>query len=136
MAQLDRSSATLRISGDDLDPDRVTELLGCTPTKAQRKGDTFTNPTSGYTRTAKVGMWRLEAADRMPEDLDGQIAEILSKLTPALDVWRALSERYELDLFCGFFLDKTNEGLDVSSESLLALGQRGISLGMDIYATI
>ena len=134
MAQLHRSVATLRISGDDLDPDRITEMLGCAPTRAQRKGDVLTSTTSGLSRTAKSGMWRLEATDHEPEDLDGQIGELLGRLTPSLDVWRALSAQYQIDLFCGFFMHETNEGLEVSAESLAALGQRGISLGMDIYS--
>jgi hypothetical protein len=79
-------------------------------------------------------MWRLEATDREPEDLDGQIAELLSRLTPSLDVWRELCGRYQIDLFCGFFMRETNEGLEVSAESMAKLGQRGIVLGLDIYS--
>ena len=136
MAQLHQSVATLRISGEDLDPDRITELLGCAPTYAARKGDVLTSPASGLSRTVKAGMWRLEATDREPEDLNGQIAELLGRLTASLDVWRTLSGRYRIDLFCGFFMRETNEGLEVSAESLVALGQRGIVLGMDIYSPI
>jgi hypothetical protein len=81
-------------------------------------------------------MWSLDATDRAPQDLDGQLAEVLSRLTPSTNVWRISSGRYEIDLYCGFFMQETNEGLEVSAESLAALGQRGIALGMDIYSPI
>jgi len=133
MAELHRSVATLRISGDDLDPAEITQLLGHTPTHAQRKGETLTS-SSGQTRIAGFGAWRLEATDRAPQNLNGQIAEVLDQLTPSLDVWRAIAAKYRIDLFCGLFMNVTNEGLELSPDSLRALGERGIELGLDIYA--
>jgi hypothetical protein len=132
MAQLHRSVVTLRISGDELDPVEITRALGCSPTHGQRKGETLTGA-SGRTRIAKFGMWRLEAADRVPEDLNGQIAELLGQLAPSLDVWRGIGAKYRMDLFCGLFMHVTNEGLALSADSLAALGERGIELGLDIY---
>jgi hypothetical protein len=134
MAQLHRSVATLRISGDDLDPEEITKTLGCAPTAGQRKGDVLIGGETGIARTAKFGMWRLEASDREPEDLDGQVAELLSCLTQSMDAWRSIAARYRMDLFCGFFMRETNEGLTVSPEALAALGERGIELGLDIYS--
>jgi len=100
MAHLHRSVATLRISGEDLDPAEISTLLGCASTTSQRKGDVFTSKASGLSRTVKFGAWHLEAADRVPEDLDGQIAELLGKSTPSLDVWASIVQRYDVDLFC------------------------------------
>jgi hypothetical protein len=134
MAQLHKSAATLRICGDDLNPDEITDLLGTSPTHAQRKGDKFVAPKKGRVRVAKPGMWRLEAADCEPENLDGQIRELLEKTNRDLKVWRTLSSRYEIDLFCGLFMAEGIEGLTLSSDSLTALGERGIEIGFDIYS--
>lgn len=79
-------------------------------------------------------MWRLHAIDAEPGDLDRQVAELLSRLTLDLEVWRALTAKYKTDLFCGWFMEDTNEGEDISSSTLLELAMRGISLGLDIYA--
>jgi hypothetical protein len=133
MGPVQRSVATLRISGDDLDPADITRLLGCPPTFAQTKGERIVRRNTGAVRVARAGMWRLCAADREPEDLDGQIAEVLSKLTDDVSVWSAISERYKLDLFCGLFMNESNEGLSISPLSLSALGLRHIELGLDIY---
>jgi hypothetical protein len=79
-------------------------------------------------------MWRLEAADCEPENLDGQIRELLEETNRDLKVWRTLSSRYEIDLFCGLFMAEGIEGLTLSSDSLTALGERGIEIGFDIYS--
>jgi hypothetical protein len=134
MAHLYRSAATLRIVGENLDPDEITALLGCAPTRGERKGDVLTSKTTGRSRTVKVGAWCLDASDREPEDLDGQISELLGKLTPSTDVWQSIADRYRVDLFCGFFMHATNEGVEISPASLAALGQRGIVLGLNIYS--
>jgi hypothetical protein len=39
LAGISRTKAALRISGDDLDPDEVSKLLGAAPTESARKGD-------------------------------------------------------------------------------------------------
>jgi hypothetical protein len=58
---------------------------------------------------------------------------LLSKLTDDFNVWASIAERYKLDLFCGLFMQGSNEGLSISPKSLAALGLRQIELGLDIY---
>lgn len=131
MATLDHSFATLRLVGDDLVPDHVSSLLGATPSVACLKGQELVGP-SGKVRIAKTGSWRLRAEPRKPEDLEAQIFELLDALSGDLDVWASLS-RYQPDLFCGLFMSSGNDGLPLSANALLALGQRGIALDLDIY---
>jgi len=136
MAHIEQSLATLRISGDDLLPDEITSLLGCAPTESHIKGEVIRGKKTGREYTKKTGMWRLTAADKKPENLDEQIVELLNKLTQDLTVWSALKQRFEMDFFCGLFMENTNEGGSLSAESLLALGARGIELSLDIYCPI
>ena len=133
MAQLHSSKATLRIAGDSLVPEVVSVALGHAPDKAQLKGQEFVGQTTGKIRVAKFGMWRLHAPDAAPGDLDAQIKSILAKLTADLSVWRRLAANFEIDMFCGLFMQKENEGLTVSAESMAMLGERGIELSLDIY---
>jgi ribosomal protein L19 len=132
MAQLARSVATLRIAGDDLIPEEISSLLGSEPTFAQRKGEEI--PTKSGVRIAMFGHWRLKAKDAEPEDLDGQITELLSKLTQDVQIWQLLGKRFRIDLFCGWFMNESNEGVSISPATLRSLGERGIELGLDIYA--
>ena len=134
MAQVQRTVVTLRIGSEDLIPDEITRLLGATPTKTQTKGEKIVGKNTGHVRIAKAGMWRLSASDCEPEDMDGQIEEILSQTTNDLAVWRSIGEKHQIDLFCGLFLGVSNEGMSLSAKSLAALGERGIELALDIYS--
>ena len=133
MASLDRTAASLRIFGDDLDPRELTLLLGHEPSGAELKGQEIVGKSTGNIRIAKTGSWRLSATKQSPGDLDAQIEEILSKLSNDLTVWKRIAERYRVDLFCGLFLNGGNEGMTISATSLAAVGNRGIDMGLDIY---
>jgi len=132
MATVARSVASLRIIGD-LNPEEVTRLLGASPSESQTKGEELRGK-SGHVRVAKFGAWRIHASETSPADLDVQVKEILSTLTSDLTVWKELSTRFDIDLFCGWFMDKENEGIGVAADTLRSLGERGIELSLDIYA--
>jgi hypothetical protein len=134
MAQVQKSVVTLRIASEDLVPDEITRLLGAAPTNTEVKGQKSVGPKTGNVRIAKFGMWRLCASDREPENMDAQIWEILNQTTDDLSVWRSIGEKHEIDLFCGLFLGGSNEVMTLSAESLAALGNRGIEIGLDIYS--
>jgi hypothetical protein len=129
----DQSIATLRIHGDTLAPDDISRLLGCTPTHAQAKGESLCDANTGISRMAQTGMWQLSAGIRQPEDLDGQIAEILAQLTDNLETWAALGECFEVDLYCGIFASSRKSQLPLTPAVLAALGQRGIELQLGFY---
>lgn len=82
---------------------------------------------------ARSGMWRIEAKDREPGNLNEQVTEMLGQLTGNLDVWRSLSEKYSIDMFCGIFMESSMEGIGLSADSMLALAQRRIEIDFDIY---
>ena len=135
MAQVEKSRVTLRVGSGDLIPDEITKLLGTAPTYSMIKGQPKPHRKTGEPTKylAKIGMWSLSAKDREPEDMDGQIQEILSQTTSDLKIWRKIAEKHEIDLFCGIFMAGTNEGMSLSPSSLTALGERGIELALDIY---
>ena len=66
--------------------------------------------------------------------MDGQIREILSQVSADLDIWKSIAKKYRVNLFCGLFMNESNEGMAISSRSLIALGERGIELWFDIYS--
>lgn len=132
MGPLTRSVATLRISGDELVPEEVSALLGTQPTSSQRKGQLVPSDPTG-TRTFIRGMWRLEATATEPGEVDTQVAELLRACTQDLGVWQKLAGRFKVDLFCGWFMGANNEGVELQPRTLLALGERGIPLSVDLY---
>ena len=134
MGSLERSVTTLRIFGDTLVPSEISALLGAEPTHSSTKGQLLASASVSGTRVAKSGSWRLRATDTKPENVDQQVSELLAQLTKDLSVWLALSRRYKVDLFCGWFMGSRNEGVELTPRTLTALGERGISLSLDIYA--
>lgn len=56
MAHMERSVISLRIIGDSLVPDTISELLGSPPTHAQINGETLIGKKTGIKRVAKFGM--------------------------------------------------------------------------------
>ncbi len=133
MPALDRSVATLRVKGDDLRPEEITRLLGCSPTKSQLKDEVIKHPKSGKERIARIGMWSLDAEDRVPSDPDAQVAELLTKLSSDLDIWRSITTSFRVDVFFGLFMKEWNEGLSLAPATMVALGSRGIEADFDIY---
>ena len=131
MADLARAVASLRITGEELIPGDVSDLLGCEPTQGWAKGDTLSS--SHGTRTAHFGMWMLQADETEPADLDAQVVAILSHLTSTDSVWAKLCAQYNVDLFCGWFMEYGNEGVSIAPETMSALGMRGIVLDIDLY---
>jgi Domain of unknown function (DUF4279) len=131
MSAINRAVATLRVRGEELNPSEITRLLGSEPTYAYSKGEVLARPKG---RIAKFGMWQLEAAPLEPSDFNTQVASLLDQLTQELQIWQELTAKYDISLFCGWFMRESNEGEDLSSKTLISLGQRGLSLGLDIYA--
>ncbi len=133
MATIHRTSVSLRLHGDDLDPDEVSRLLGQAPDLAARKDEVW-RPNSTPAAISRTGRWLKRVERRTPGDLDAQIGELLGLMSADLAVWGNLTGRFRADLFCGVFLGGANEGLTLRADTLLMIGARGLSLDFDIYA--
>ena len=131
MSHLHHSFAALRIGGDSLKPDAISRVLGCSPTLGYVKGQI--EPSKWKAVVRKTGGWHLDAAEQQPGNLDAHVAELFGRVNTDLTVWATLSREYEIDLFCVYFMSETDEGLEVSVETLKVLGDRGIKLGLSIY---
>ena len=132
MAHLAQSKASLRIFGDDLNSDEISRLLSCAPIEGWTKGQVKVFK-SGRRIIRKSGAWFLQATDAEPENFDGQVAELMAQMSSDLDIWYTITQKYEVDLFCGWFMEESNEGVSMSAHTLRLLGERGIELSLDIY---
>lgn len=120
-----RLKATLRVLGPDVDADEVSRALGCEPTPFDARFPQRSAP--GGAR------WRLRMDD--PDgDLDALVRRLFARLTSDLDVWKDLTTRHRVDLFCGVFLGTQNQGLGIAYETAAMLAARRVSIGFDIYA--
>jgi hypothetical protein len=132
MSELSRSTVSLRIFGIDLNPEYITQLLGCEPTEAERKGDTISQR-GGKIHIARTGSWRLSYGNSDSVRLEIKIEGLLNKLTNDMQIWEQITRDYKVDIFCGLFLDGWNEGYEISPSLMKKMGDRNLKIGFDIY---
>lgn len=135
MARVHRTVVSIGFYGDDLDPAELTTRLGAPPTRSFQQGDNLARQT-GVVRPARRGAWILEAQAAESDDLGSQISSALGGLTADLSVWTNLAGRYEARVFCGLFMEATNEGLRLKPETLAAVSARGLYLDLDLYGPL
>jgi hypothetical protein len=128
----DQFCVSLRVFGNDLDPSEITRLLGCQATASARTGDTVFSP-NGHSRTVAQGNWRLctEPSDIHIED---QLIALFARVTGDLSIWRALTARFDVDVFCGVFPAAEQHSFELSPRLHRLLADRSLSIGFDIYA--
>lgn len=136
MSGFKSSTATLRFFGDRLDPQAITERLGCSPTRCAQIGDVTIGRKAGQEWVAKTGSWLLSAFEQRPVNLEMQIADLLAKVSGELEVWKQLTSQYQCDLFCGLFMSTGNDGLSLSSATLFAVRERGLEIVIDLYEPV
>lgn len=130
---IDRVKVSLRIFGDDLEPDEISSILNCEPTNKTKKGEIIVGRVTGNRRIAPVGSWLLESAEDESVDLEEQVLSLLSRVNVNLEVWAELAQKYKVDLFCGLFLDEFNRSFWLTGKVLKKLSERNLKIGVDIY---
>lgn len=128
--EVERIKVSLRFSGDDLDPDRISNLLGCQPTKSYRKGDVLSSKRSS--RIAHTGFWSLSAVEEDTSTLEMKVRGLLDRISADSAAWNSLS-RFQGNIFCGVFIEDWNRGFSLSSELMQDLVERKLTIDFDIY---
>jgi hypothetical protein len=125
--------ATLRISGDDLNPDAVAKDMGVMADEAHRKGDI----TGTRTRVVKkTGYWAVTSSEHMDEfvDVNVHLQWIVDLVSPRKNVIAAYRSRgWEVDLWLGIHTSAGHGGPTVRAEVIRALGGLELDLNLDLY---
>lgn len=125
---VDRSMAALRIFGDNLNPDEVSELLRCKPSESWKKGGIINGTT-----LARTGRWSLDSNLPNEADIEEKVWDILKRVSANKEVWHSITTRFRVDLFCGIFLESNNRGFGLSVRLMRKLSHLGIEIGFDVY---
>ncbi len=128
--RIGRTSASLRLAGEELDPDEITRLLGHLPTSAYRKGDPVTRDGRGQRRQS---LWSLTSDLPDSATINQHVSHLLQSVSQDRTVWQSLA-RFTPDIFVGLFLTRFNQGDSISPEVASLLAERGIELNLDIYS--
>lgn len=128
---LDELRLSVRITGEELDPQSITRLLGIEPTFAARKGEV--REASGQSVVQRTGVWYVDLAESTEWVLDDAISTLLARLPSDPAVWRELAATHTIDLLCGAFLLGWNRSFVLAPATLAAIAERHMALSVDIY---
>lgn len=126
-------TVSFQISGEELEPGSVSEILGLVPSHEIRKGEprVVRGRVAGQ---AKGGVWSLESGAGERTNLEEHLEWILFVLRdrgPALARLRSMG--FVVEIFVGVFdVDAGSEVL-LDSRRLLELGRLGIDVRLDLY---
>ena len=126
---IDEARPSLCVYSDTLDPEQVTQLLGCLPTRSHRKDEVI--GTRG--NRAPTGAWILEPDTPRTNELEPQIASLLTRVTPDDRAWDKLIKDHRVVVSCMLSLREWSRGFSLSPQLLEKMATRGISLDCTIY---
>jgi hypothetical protein len=128
---VDKTSFTLGIHGEDLDPDEISRLLGCAPTSAHRRGE----PRRSGSPWPKGG-WLLSVEGKAPVGPEELVHLLLDRLPGDERFWSDLRKRYHVRLSFGVFTERWNRGFELSGDAVRRINIVGAGVGFDIYADL
>jgi hypothetical protein len=127
---INRIEIELRVTADDLDPDRITRMLGVAPTAAARKDESV--DVDGVPMVQPTGTWRY-ALPASPEwELSDAIDTLLEQMPPDPALWESLVAWANVSVICALFVHDVNRGADLHPDTLARLAERRLALRLEI----
>jgi len=124
------SRAALRIFGETLRPEEIGSVLGLMATSTHLKGELISPKHKAVRRESS---WHLQSPLSDDSNMVDHLKWLLDSLAPRLDAIRELSEKYRIDLFCGFSSENGQGGFTLDSVTLARLAALGVPLTLDLY---
>jgi len=123
--------------GDKLDPGQITSILKCLPTRSHTRGSRSITTPSGNISVPRKGQWALTINSKDYEngeiELEDGLKILLGKLPSDAKLWRSLTTKFDVDIFCGLFLKTSNRGFELSAKASKMLSHRNLEIGFDVY---
>ena len=124
----------LIIARFEVDPDRITDLLGLTPTSVARRGEP--RPSG---RLHDFNMWELEL--HAAPLVDGRqhanaVATLIDQLRGREHLFAELAETIRpatISLYGGFYVSDEQQGIWLDPDQMAVLAACGIGWGLDLF---
>ena len=127
---VDSSSASLCFYSEDLDPDKISEILGVEASTYFRKGHRRNANAKPY----KKGAWILRIEGDAPSGPNEHLEKLLNNFSLSENIWEQLRNEYESRISVGIHMSGWNRGFALSPKVLALIKNTGIELDFDIYA--
>ena len=126
MPAIDRSTVSLRFSGEGLDPNELENLLEVFHSEAAAKPI--------VKQRGDIVIWSVGCSESDSIDLGQKIEGLLNLFSKDTFVWKDISKKFRGEIFCGLFLDGWNRGFEFPTDLLRDLSERNLSISFDIYS--
>lgn len=121
-------SATLRIHGDNLPFEEISQRLGVKPTRTHRKGERRGPNSPPYRDDA----WHFQPSLPESEPLELHIESLWSVVKPEVEYLKSLKDRFKVDVFCGYRSNCDHAGFEVSYKCLELFTALEIPFGVSV----
>lgn len=121
-------SATLRIHGENLPFEEISQRLGVQPTNLHRKGERRGSRSPAYGDDA----WHYQPPVPETEPLERHLEALWQVVKPALEYLKALKQRFKVDVFCGYRSNCDYAGFEVSHRCLELFTALEVPFGVSV----
>lgn len=127
---IDRLEIELRVTGDDLDPERITRMLGANPTLAARKGEEM--DLHGVPVVQRTGVWSYSLPASPEWELGDAIDTLLEQLPADPALWESIAAWADVAVVCGLYVHDIDRAADIEPDTLARLAERRLALRIEI----
>ncbi len=123
-------SVSFELRGSELEPEKITALLGIIPTKSWRVND-LVHPKAGVRR--KSNGWSLKSQLDKSAELDEHIKSIFEELQPS---WQSLVEickQYDALISCAVYRYKQIPAIDLDKDIVRKAAELNAGIDVDVY---
>ncbi len=127
------SQASVRIGGETLQPEEIGAALGLQATRTHLKGQQRSQRAPIRKAVWNDSMWLLSSPLGKDRDLAEHLPWLLDALEPKFDVFKSLSEKYQIVFICGFCSAHGQGGFVLDNVTLTRLAKLGVPVLVDLY---
>jgi hypothetical protein len=121
-------SATLRIHGDGVPFEEISQRLGVQPTHLHRKGERRGPRSPVYRDDA----WLFQPSLLETEPLERHLEALWRVVRPHVEYLKALKQRFKVDVFCGYRSNCDHAGFEVSHRCLELFTALEVPFGVSV----